>query len=80
MGQTESLAQSDSCPSETCLIYRNETDRHIAEQDKAKKKERLENSKIQAAKRKKRERQTRSLAKQIWKNTESKQTDQPSLF
>ena len=65
---------------QTCLIYRDETDRHIAEQDKARKKERLENSRIQAAKRKKRERQSRSLAKQIWKDTESKQTDQPSLF
>ncbi len=65
---------------QTCLIYRDETDRNIAEKIKARKKERLENSRIQAANRKKRERESRSLAKQIWKDTESKKTDQPSLF
>lgn len=65
---------------QTCLIYRDETDRHIAEQDKAKREERLENSRIQAAKRKEKEREIRSLAKKIWEDTKTRQTDQPSLF
>jgi hypothetical protein len=65
---------------QTCLIYGDETERHIAERERVKKEERLENRKKQAAERRKKETDTRSLAKQIWKDTQDRQTDQPSLF
>lgn len=65
---------------QTCLIYRNETDRFIAEQDKEKRRKQVELQKAQTFEAKKAKKNLSSLADKILKNTQAKADEQPTLF
>lgn len=65
---------------QTCLIYRDETDRFIAEQTQEKRRKQVELQKAQSLEVKRTKKNLTSLGDKILKNTQIKTDEQPTLF